>query len=46
MEQGRYIRLLARLVKQWRNGQRPNETLTPKVPTNGMRPVARAKTKR
>jgi hypothetical protein len=22
MEQGRYIRLLARLVKQWRNGQR------------------------
>jgi hypothetical protein len=43
MEQGRYIRLLARLVKQWRNGQRPNETLTPKVPTNGMRPVARAK---
>jgi hypothetical protein len=46
MEQGRYIRLLARLVKQWRNGQRPNETLTPKVPPNGMRPVARAKTKR
>jgi hypothetical protein len=57
MEQGRYIRLLARLVKQWRNGQRPNETPTPKAksaskapangtPTNGMRPVAMAKTKR
>ena len=57
MEQGRYIRLLARLVKQWRNGQRPNETPTPKAksaskapangtPPNGMRPVARAKTKR
>jgi hypothetical protein len=39
--QGRYIRMLARLVKQWRNGQRPNGTPTPKAPTN--EPVATAK---
>jgi len=46
MEQGRYIRLLARLVRQWRNGQRQNETPTPKAkgaPTNGTRPVSTAK---
>jgi hypothetical protein len=54
IEQGRCIGLLARLVKQWRNGQRPNETPTPKAksaskapangtPTNGTRPIATAK---
>jgi hypothetical protein len=52
IEQGRCIGLLARLVRQWRNGQRPNETPTPKAksaskapangtPTNGT--VATAK---
>jgi len=46
IEQGRSIRLLARLVRQWRNGQRQNETPTPKAkgaPTNGTRPVATTK---
>jgi hypothetical protein len=54
IEQGRCIGLLARLVRQWRNGQRQNETPTPKAksaskapangtPTNGTRPVATAK---
>jgi hypothetical protein len=54
IEQGRYTRLVARLVRQWRNGQRQNETPTPKAksaskapangtPTNGTRPVATAK---
>jgi len=52
--QGRCIRSLARFVRQWRNGQRPNGTPTPKAegapkapangtPTNGTRPVATAK---
>jgi hypothetical protein len=54
IEQGRCIGLLVRLVRQWRNGQRPNETPIPKAksaskapangtPTNGTRPVATAK---
>ncbi len=35
IEQGRYIRLLTRLVKQWCNGQPQSENPTPKAPTNG-----------
>jgi hypothetical protein len=39
IEQGRCIGLLARLVRQWRNGQRPNETPTPKAKSASKAPA-------
>jgi hypothetical protein len=39
IEQGRCIGLLARLVKQWRNGQRPNETPIPKAKSASKAPA-------
>jgi hypothetical protein len=39
IEQGRCIGLLARLVRQWRNGQRPNETLIPQAKSASKAPA-------